>query len=160
MSHRQTADSFWNRVDVQTLDKCWPFIGSVVGIGYGRVGWNGVTYFSHRIAAWLLGFIESPIAPLNRKDNGFVLHNCDNPICCNPTHLDINTQSKNNYDAYKRGRRKQLKGQDRTDSKLTNIQAMQIRKLSDMGKTQRYIAKQFGVCQRSICRIVNCEIYI
>ena len=75
----------------------------------GRYGWMRIgskCYYAHRIAAWLTGIIDSPIAPRNQSIRGFVLHRCDNTACCNPEHLWVGNASDNQLDCYKKGRHK------------------------------------------------------
>lgn len=34
----------------------------------------------------------------------WVLHHCDNPICCNPGHLFLGTAADNTQDSWRKGR--------------------------------------------------------
>lgn len=156
---KQTEESFWDKVEINSLDKCWPYTGAHNNTGYGTIGWHGVTHCAHRIAAWLLGFVEYPNAPKDKTGTGFILHSCDNPSCCNPTHWDIGTYTTNQLDAYKRGRRAQPAGESHTNAKLTNKQAADIRNRYRDGVYQKELAKLFGVSQRVISLVTRGETY-
>lgn len=84
-------------------DECWPWRGALggrkhkTGTGYGKFTVNGRQYDAHRVS-WEL-HNKRPIAV------GYqVLHNCDNPLCINPRHLDIGTNEDNMTDMQRKGR--------------------------------------------------------
>jgi hypothetical protein len=72
-------------------EACWPFIGSRISGGYGRLRVNGKKTLAHRVA-WEQE--HGPI-PLGLS----VLHHCDNPPCGNVLHLFLGTNSDNQLDA-------------------------------------------------------------
>jgi hypothetical protein len=79
-----------------------------------------------------------------------VRHTCDNPGCVNPAHLLLGTQLDNIRDRVARGR-------TRTNHvrKLDASQIAEVRRLAAEGVFQRTIADQYGVSQRTVCKIVN-----
>jgi hypothetical protein len=81
---------------------CWEWQGSLSGKGYGRVKINGRLYMTHRLAAFWAGMIDHPADSTDRKV--CVLHECDNPRCCNPHHLKAGSMSQNMKDCVARGR--------------------------------------------------------
>lgn len=91
---------FWDNVDKSGgSDACWPWMKGRMPKGYGntmRLVDGKVVHGSHRIA-WALTYGPIP--------EGFsVLHNCDNPPCCNPTHLFTGTASDNTRDMIEKDR--------------------------------------------------------
>lgn len=71
---------FWANVDVRGEDECWPWRGSTDPKGYGYFYDGTRTTRAHRIAlASKLG------RRLAKGECG--CHSCDNPPCCNPSHL-------------------------------------------------------------------------
>lgn len=158
MSARQTPESFWARVDVRDLDECWPWLGSVNNTGYGSVGWHGVTYVAHRLAAWLLGLVTDPAAPKDRTGGGFLLHSCDTPGCCNPTHWEIGAYAKNQADAYARGRRTQPRGAHHANARMNAALVEMVR--TDAGATRQVDwAALLGVSQKTISNVLRGETY-
>jgi DNA-binding transcriptional regulator YiaG len=162
MSRRQTAESFWARVqgDRRKRNGCWEWQGSCNSTGYGTVGWHGKNYTAHRVSAWLSGLIKDPAAPKTPKEKSYVLHKCDNRKCCNPTHFFIGSYSDNQLDAYTKKRKVQPKGGNHVNAKLTNKQAVEIRRAYEVhGLTQKQLANKFDVSQRTISLIVRGETY-
>jgi hypothetical protein len=85
---------FWDRLSPN--GECREWSGSRDPRGYGRVGWRGKVVLTHRLA-WELAHGAIPSGLL-------VLHHCDNPPCCEPSHLFIGTQSDNIQDMLAKGR--------------------------------------------------------
>ena len=116
---------FWENVDKGNLDDCWNWIGSVSSRGYGR--FDGTV--AHRIS-WMIhnGYIP---------DDKLCLHKCDNPLCVNPNHLYIGTQSDNMYDRTIRNRCGNSGGQPR----FCDGEVWLINRIYETGKfSQRFIA--------------------
>ncbi len=105
---RTFTERFWVRVSKDTslpaacpeLGPCWSWVGDHSRAGYGWT-WEGsrpnrkLTY-CHRIAYALT---YGPI-----PDGLLIRHRCDNPPCCNPTHLVVGTHADNSADAVARHR--------------------------------------------------------
>jgi hypothetical protein len=87
---------FWNLVDCSG-EGCWPFTGFIDRFGYGRF----TIAPRHVAVASRVAF-----AVVNGDPSGKVVcHHCDNPICCNPSHLYAATQSENMKDMFRRNRK-------------------------------------------------------
>jgi hypothetical protein len=80
-----------------------------------------------------------------------VCHKCDNPPCCNPSHLFAGTQKQNLEDMVAKGR--SSRGEARPQAKLTSAQVLEIKRI---GKTQPYkkIASQYNVTVSCISSIL------
>lgn len=157
-------EDFWSRVDVGDSSRCWEWQGSVSNTGYGSFWWCGATAVTSRIAAELAGLIASAHTGASRKAcktrSDYVLHKCDNRRCCNPSHLFLGTFSDNMFDAYKKGRKIQPKGQHHTNAKTTDIVANKIRRLYATGRySQQAVADSFGVSRCVVGAITRGETY-
>lgn len=124
--HRRLVARFWAKVRVGAPDECWPWIGATAGGGYGKllVGRYPDKYLepAHRVAYWL---VNGPI-PEGMK----ILHECDNPPCCNEAHLFEGTHQDNMDDMRAKGRGYvpvALKGAEHPNAKLTPELAAAIR---------------------------------
>ena len=142
---------FWARVDRSGgPDACWPWLGALDASGYGRVFvlGSGCGALVHRVSFQLAGGGE-PEA---------VCHRCDNPPCVNPAHLFAGTRAINNADMARKGRASRAngkKGEAHRAAKLTNDDVKRIREVNATGALkQRDIARMFGVCQRTVGRIL------
>ena len=96
------ADRFHPRVDKTPgygpNGDCWEWTGGKHKFGYGMVWVNEFqkSVCAHKIA-YLLAY--GSLDPLL-----WVLHSCDNPACCNPSHLRQGTYQENIDDRTQRGR--------------------------------------------------------
>ena len=153
---------FWSRVSTRRKGAgCWEWQGSCNTFGYGTVPTqSGKCYCAHRVAAYLAELVDSPAAPKDRRGGGFILHQCDNPKCCNPAHMRIGTFSQNQKESYERERRTAPRGSNSANSKLTPEQVASIRATYAAGEVRQVdLAAQYGVCQRTISMIVRKETY-
>ena len=74
----------------------------------------------------------------------YILHSCDNSICCNPHHLSWGSHQDNMDD---------MKQRDRHGLPKTVVRA--IKTLLDGDKTHQEIATLYGVSRESITAINN-----
>lgn len=88
-------DRIYKRVLV-TEAGCWEWQGAKNNKGYGQVGYQGKIILAHR-ASWKVTHGSFP-------DGMLVRHQCDNPPCINPGHLEVGTYKDNMQDAIKRNR--------------------------------------------------------
>lgn len=141
--------SFWNKVDRSGGENtCWNWKGTKYKQGYGYIRMQKKNFLAHRIALELSG--------VGVQQFVHVLHSCDNPPCCNPKHLHVGNHLINMNECELRNRRIYLKGEEHPNSKLTDIQAIEIKALYSTGNySQRALAKHFNVDQNVIFLIVN-----
>lgn len=86
-------ERFWAKV-TKTAG-CWLWTGCVVR-RYGQFGVSpGVSARAHRFS------YELAYGPI--PEGMFVCHKCDTPLCVNPTHLFLGTNSDNQLDAVQKG---------------------------------------------------------
>ena len=126
--------------------RCWSWRGATDHNGYGQFRMNGRTIRAPRVAFFLRNG-EWP-------DNA--CHSCDNPICCNPSHIFTGSRSDNMRDMVAKGRNKPDRGESHGRSVLTDEKVKLIRKLySDGGISFSKLAIKFGCSFSTIQRVVN-----
>jgi hypothetical protein len=136
-----TPEVLWNKVDKRNAEECWPWKGTITKTGYGRTWINDKGYYAHRVIFDLANPKQIDLAsPTNKKAKGFLMHLCDNRICCNPAHLQIATIKENNKDCQEKGRRNLPKGEDHFRSVFTNNEIEKILKMRQSGNTATQIA--------------------
>ena len=149
----QQIDAFWSKVNISSSKKdCWEWTGARKPKGYGNVRINKRYKVAHRVAFELANG-EIPAGYI-------VCHICDNPSCCNPTHLMLGTARSNAADMLIKGRQKKAEGAARGvvngNSKLNDEDIREIRKLYNGGTHNQYkLAEMFGVSQAAIGSIVR-----
>ncbi len=95
---------------------------------------------AHRVS-WILTNGEIPTGMV-------ACHKCDNPICVNPSHLFLGTQSDNMRDASGKGR---VFGKP----KVTLAQAKEIIRRVNQGELQRVVGADYGIGQQNVSCIVR-----
>jgi hypothetical protein len=164
MSAKNTPENYWNKVRRGHPTDCWEWQGSTTSSGYGNLSWHGLRVQAHRVAYFLTfggiglatGFRHEGKAKTYKR---FVLHQCDNRLCCNPSHLFLGSMRTNQLDAYQKGRKQQPKSKH-TNAKLTPAQVREIRRRYDTGAAKQVpLAKEFGVSQRVISLVIRRETY-
>jgi predicted XRE-type DNA-binding protein len=142
---------FWSKVAFTANEKrCWQWNGWLNKNSYGGIFIDGKNRIASRIA-WELTYGQIP-NDLN------VLHTCDNPSCCNPSHLFLGTILDNNRDKVNKGR--QDRGEKHGRHKLTNSQVVEIRQLYSNGNIgQREIADKMNISVATVSRIVNRKLW-
>jgi len=141
-----TPDVLWSKVDKRGEDECWEWKGYKNAEGYGRTWINDVGYYAHRVIFNLVNpNIIQLSAPKDSADNGYILHTCDNPSCCNPKHLFVGNHQDNMADKFNKNRQKRFPSDSGPRCKLSMTQARQARELKKNGMSTRDLAKQFGL---------------
>ena len=126
---------------------CWEWQKGKDGGGYGSISIRRKSKSAHIVAFQLF------VGPTNGL---FVLHSCDNPPCCNPSHLFLGTHTDNMQDMYKKGRGANRKGESHPLAKLTQVQVDQIRSLYATGEySQAKLAVMYNMTGSGIGRIVK-----
>lgn len=90
---RKDIARIFSKIHVNNETGCWEWIGSTDGNGYGTLRFLQRTEGAHRVLyAWL-------VEPLPRgRGRGIPMldhFTCDNPPCCNPSHLRLVSHQAN-----------------------------------------------------------------
>lgn len=143
---------FWPKVAKGNDSDCWNWTASTMGKGYGQFTFCGRRIKASRMS-WMIHRGEIP-------PGLFVCHTCDNPLCVNPLHLFLGTNSDNLLDAARKGRNPMqvnpsvLWGEKHGSAKLTDAEVLSIIRDCD-GIPARVIAGMHGVCPSTIVRLRN-----
>ena len=141
-----TPEVLWSKVDKKGEDDCWPWLGYKNKEGYGRVMIKEWSYYAHRVIFNLANpGVIALRAPKSSDENGFLLHSCDNPCCCNPKHLRVGTHADNMADKSIKGRCPDYSGDKGPRAKLTMTQAREARQLKKDGVSTRDLAGKYGL---------------
>jgi len=132
------ADKF----SAEPMSGCWLWTAATDKHGYGML-WNGKRMDrAHRL--FYAAASGQPVSGIN------VLHDCDNPACVNPAHLHAGTQAQNLKERTQRGR---------SGKRLNQAIADHIRLQLELGRSQRWIARFWGVSQPTIFNIKQGRIW-
>lgn len=130
---------------------CWVWQKGKTSRGYGEIWIDGKVKLTHRVA-W-----ELCVAPLSEGQK--VLHDCDNPPCINPAHLQAGTQADNMADMVAKGRQGKgpvFLGENNPSAKLTKFQVERIRLLFSTGEVSKTdIGRVFGISDTQVGNIVK-----
>lgn len=138
------------RQNTVTLDNgCIFWTGARSSFGYGNLSFKGKSYKAHRFA-WETFLGEIP-------DGLFCCHHCDNPPCCNVSHLFLGTPKDNSDDMVYKGRGSygDNSGEKNGQALLTKKEVKMIRQFLDQGVTGIELAQAYTVSTSQISRIKN-----
>ena len=132
---------FYTKVAIN-LDGCWEWMaGRFSETDYGQFGMAGRKYSAHR----LMYVLEvGPIPP-----GAVIRHQCDNPGCVRPDHLEPGTHKDNAQDRQRRGR---------TVLPVRRVSRRQVRAACAArrrGAPARVIARELGISVRYARRLVE-----
>ncbi len=135
--------NFWSKVNKNgpipdhkpELGKCWVWIAYKNRDGYGRIRIAGTRWLAHRYSFSSTFGLKPPA----------VLHKCDNPACVNPDHLYAGTQAQNMIDKVRANRQSYTRGEHSGQSKVTEEQVRQIRRLRAAGITCKEVVRILGI---------------
>lgn len=127
----------WARIEKGRKKDCWLFRGSKGNYGYGQIRDGKKLRRAHVV------IYESVygLVPRGKK----VLHRCDNPPCCNPSHLFVGTQQENVDDMIAKGRDRKAKGLENGKAKLSDEDVKLIRRLHENGVGHTELGRRFGI---------------
>jgi HNH endonuclease len=152
---RPLAERLWAKVDktpgLGPNGDCWEWRGYVHPTGYGQIAIDntkGSNTNTNR-AAYM-------VAKGEITDGLWVLHACDNRLCCNPDHLWLGTPKENTQDMIAKGRRRKawetLRGEDVLQSKLTEETVRAMRAEPPM--TFKALGEKYGVTAATANKVI------
>lgn len=145
---RRYQDRFNSRLKKNPATGCLEWQGARFPEGYGKIHIRPKVLRTHRVA-WALANGRWP-------GEMMVCHSCDNPCCCNPEHLWLGSNSDNQVDAVKKGRRSHIeptKGQKNGMARITEGEAREIIRLISEGQTNKAIAQIYGISHAQVSLI-------
>ena len=152
--NQQNPERFWSKVNKDgpiqehMETPCWEYMGRQDEKGYCRIQYQGKRTRVHRVSYLLThGTLD---------DNLLVLHRCDNPRCCNPSHLRQGTHEENMIDRVERGSRRGREVHQPHHRKLTPDQVRYIR---TRPYPQRKLCVMMGVSRDVIKKIQTGKTY-
>lgn len=136
---------FWAKVLPPNESGCREFAGAKNEKGYGIVGlYPNTTIHAHRLSYFLTNG-ELPASMV-------ICHRCDNPACCEPSHLFAGTKADNNADM--RGKGRHAHGVSHYQAKLNPSKVRTIRRMVANGTSMRSCGERYGVSGSTIEDII------
>ncbi|MDB5716206.1 MAG: endonuclease family protein [Sphingomonadales bacterium] len=138
--------------------------GNKLGTNHGIFSFRGKPVKAHRFS-W--EFVEKKNIP----EGMCVLHTCDNPPCCNPSHHFLGTRVDNIKDCVNKGRnskgaahskataKNRVRGERHPSHRLTDAEVQEIRELKKLPfsvrPTHREIGLRFNIDPSYVSRLIH-----
>jgi len=108
-----------------------------------------------RLHTSLIRYIMEVTLERRIEEGKVIMHSCDNKLCINPEHLSEGTPKENSEDMVSKGRTNTPREFRLPQTKLSNEQVREIRKLSKEGLSNRELAEKYKVSIGHIQDIVT-----
>ena len=148
------AEIFDRHCIKKAVYECWEWGGYTNPSGYGQTrigGRNGKAILAHRLS-WLVYIGEIP-------DGMHILHKCDNPPCCNPSHLFAGTNTDNIIDRVKKNRSnrwiKHAPREKHPSTKILKNDLDEMLRLRESKVKVVEIAKMFNICKEHCSKLTT-----
>lgn len=145
------ADRFHALVQKGSDDECWPWVGKTDALGYGRICTRKYDGTGHRQS--LTHRIAYQLSTGENISEKVICHKCDNPRCCNPSHLFAGTQGDNIRDMHSKGRSASVKGERNPRAILSESDVSLIKMRILQGESVASIARHFLVGHSTVLHI-------
>ena len=148
MPRVNSLQDLWSYIDVkQEAESCWNWKKSTADWrGYGQTHFGGKHWRSHRLIFFLTNGYLPPA----------VMHTCDNPSCCNPSHLIAGTNGLNNTDRAMKKRSNPKRGESYKLSKLKTEDVLFMRNaIKNKTHTMQALSKMFNIHRNYVSDVVN-----
>jgi len=150
----KVANRFWSKVQIAPPNECWEWMAGlkdnrVFRNRYGAFRVNShINIRSHQVAYIFANQCDIP-------DGMVVCHTCDNPKCCNPSHLWLGTNTDNMRDAALKSRLKipNNSGEKHGMSMLLEDDVRKIKFAPQYWGIGRDLALRFGVSPQTVAMI-------
>lgn len=133
---------------IEKENGCWEYPLRHTKCGYGTIYFGGFKVRKHILVHRLMYEEFKDKIPKGL----FVLHTCDNPPCCNPSHLFLGTHQDNMDDMWKKGRSKVGKGENSRNWKYSDKEIDYVR---NHPGPYRKIIEETGMSKSQISYIKN-----
>lgn len=146
-------DRFLKRVNKQgkiisvELGHCWEWNGAKYTTGYGQL--NDDVWGCHTTHTWAYCHFNEEVIPEGLE----VRHQCDNRICCNPSHLELGTRKQNVADMLERNKNNPC------GRMFSKEQVIEIKALRASGMFYKDIAEKFDCNRRTIEKLCLSKTY-
>lgn len=149
--------NFWKKVDIKdNKEDCWYWTAGRDTAGYGQFYLSShQPVRAHRIA------YEMTKGPI--PEGLQVQHLCNNRRCCNPNHLELGDNSKNQQYMIKCGRDNKAIGKDHGNTIITDDQAREIHRLYEVAgrpvelkwQFTEPMAQKYGITKQTVGNIIR-----
>jgi hypothetical protein len=141
--HGSDLDRFMRYFGEPNSNGCREWTGGLTTSGYGKFSVKHRDVLAHRFA------YEHMVGPI--PEGRDLLHSCDNPPCCEPTHLRPGGPAENAADMVSRGRANPPRGTRNPRAVLNEGLVREIRRLYVPRKVgRRQIARALGLTEGAV----------
>lgn len=158
---QRDIDRFWSKVNIKGNEECWLWTGARDKDGYGKFAFHSGSIPANRAALYFEKGGE--------YEGMLCMHSCDNPPCCNPSHLKWGTAYENTMDMVNKGRHSMhivnihekypesvMRGETHVFAKLSDLEVAEIRQIwNNREMTYQAIAEKYNISHAHVTDLIN-----